>query len=49
MLKGGRRRFSNLITRQAARLGLLTIQERRREGQKTLPNIVRVNGSLGCG
>ena len=33
---------SVMITRQAARLGLLTIQERRREGQKNLPNIVRV-------
>jgi len=28
--------------RQAARLGLLTVQERRREGQKNLPNVIRV-------
>src|SRR5215207_236354 len=36
------RRLARNAIRQAARLGLLTIQERRREGQKTLPNIVRV-------
>jgi len=36
--------------RQAARLGLLTIQERRREGQKNLPNIVRGSAANGwCG
>jgi hypothetical protein len=28
--------------RAAAALGLLTIQERRREGQKNLPNVVRI-------
>src|SRR3954469_9472457 len=36
------RRLARNAIRQAARLGLLTIQERRREGQKNLPNIVRV-------
>lgn len=36
------RRTARNAIRQAARLGLLTIQERRREGQKNLPNIVRV-------
>ena len=36
------RRLAQNAIRQAARLGLLTIQERRREGQKNLPNIVRV-------
>jgi hypothetical protein len=28
--------------RAAAAMGLLTVQERRREGQKNLPNLVRV-------
>src|SRR3954468_1259462 len=36
------RRLARNAIRQAARLGLLTIQERRREGQKNLPNIIRV-------
>ena len=36
------RRLARNAIRQAARLGLLTIQERRRKGQKNLPNIVRV-------
>jgi hypothetical protein len=36
------RRLARNAIRLAARLGLLTIQERRREGQKNLPNIVRV-------
>jgi len=36
------RRTAQNAIRQAARLGLLTIQERRREGQKNLPNIIRV-------
>lgn len=37
----GRTTAQNAI-RQAARLGLVTVQERRREGQKNLPNVVRV-------
>ncbi len=28
--------------RQAARLGLLTVEERRREGRRNLPNVLRV-------
>src|SRR4051812_19504838 len=28
--------------RLAARLGLITIQERRRQGQKNLPNVIRI-------
>ena len=36
-----RRMVQNAI-REAAQLGLVTIQERRREGQKNLPNVVRV-------
>src|SRR3954464_11085095 len=28
--------------REAARLGLLTIEERRREGRRNLPNVVRI-------
>ena len=36
-----RRMVQNAI-RQAAALGLLTVQERRREGQKNLPNVLRV-------
>lgn len=37
----GRTTAQNAI-RQAARLGLVTVQERRREGQKNLPNVVRI-------
>lgn len=37
----GRTTAQNAI-RQAARLGLLTVQERRRDGQKNLPNVIRV-------
>src|SRR5881398_1744807 len=36
-----RRMVQNAI-REAARLGLLTVEERRREGRRNLPNIVRV-------
>ena len=36
-----RRMVQNAI-REAARLGLLTVQERRREGRRNLPNVVRV-------
>src|SRR4051812_17961517 len=36
-----RRMVQNAI-REAARLGLLTIEERRREGRRNLPNIVRI-------
>ena len=28
--------------REAARLGLLTVQERRREGRRNLPNVLRI-------
>jgi hypothetical protein len=28
--------------REAARLGLLTVEERRREGRRNLPNVVRI-------
>jgi hypothetical protein len=28
--------------RQAARLGLLTVEERRREGRRNMPNVIRV-------
>jgi hypothetical protein len=28
--------------REAARLGLLTVQERRREGRRNLPNVIRI-------
>src|SRR4051812_41492787 len=35
-----RRMVKNAI-REAARLGLLTVEERRREGRRNLPNIVR--------
>src|SRR3954447_23601758 len=38
------RRLAQNAIRQAARLGLLTVQDRRREGQKNLPNIIRVIG-----
>jgi hypothetical protein len=36
-----RRMVQNAI-REAARLGLLTVQERRREGRRNLPNVVRI-------
>jgi hypothetical protein len=36
-----RRMVQNAI-REAARLGLLTIEERRREGRRNLPNVVRI-------
>src|ERR671913_1288403 len=36
-----RRMVQNAI-REAARLGLLTIEERRREGCRNLPNVVRI-------
>src|SRR3954466_6226777 len=36
-----RRMVQNAI-REAARLGLVTIEERRREGRRNLPNIVRI-------
>jgi hypothetical protein len=35
-------RLARNAVRQAERLGLLTIEERRRQGQKNLPNVVRV-------
>lgn len=37
----GRTSVQNAI-RQAARLGLLTVEERRREGRKNLPNVIRL-------
>src|SRR4051812_19112076 len=41
--RGGvcRRMVQNAL-REAARLGLLTIEERRREGRRNLPNVVRI-------
>jgi len=36
------RRMVQTALREAARLGLLTIEERRREGRRNLPNVVRV-------
>src|SRR4051794_25397881 len=36
-----RRMVQNAI-REAARLGLLTIEERRREGRRNLPNVIRI-------
>src|SRR3954465_14057562 len=36
------RRMVQTALREAARLGLLTIQERRREGRRNLPNVVRI-------
>jgi len=36
-----RRMVQNTI-REAARLGLLTIEERRREGRRNLPNVIRI-------
>src|SRR4029079_2592881 len=41
-----RRRVENAI-REAARLGLLTVEERRREGRRNLPNIVRIVSKEG--
>jgi hypothetical protein len=35
-------RLARNAIRQAARLGLLTIEERRRQGQKNLSNVVRI-------
>src|SRR3954467_2032315 len=39
---GVRRRMVQNALREAARLGWLTIEERRREGRRNLPNIVRI-------
>ena len=36
------RRMVQNALREAARLGLLTIEERRREGRRNLPNVVRI-------
>src|SRR4051812_9950819 len=36
-----RRMVQNAI-REAARLGLLTVEERRREGRRNLPNVIRI-------
>src|SRR3712207_3530506 len=36
------RRLVQNAVREAARLGLLTVEERRREGRRNLPNIVRI-------
>src|SRR4051794_35791467 len=36
------RRMVQKALREAARLGLLTIEERRREGRRNLPNVVRI-------
>jgi hypothetical protein len=36
------RRMVQTALREAARLGLLTIEERRREGRRNLPNVVRI-------
>ena len=36
------RRMVQAALREAARLGLLTIEERRREGRRNLPNVVRI-------
>src|SRR5215218_2271574 len=36
------RRMVQTAIREAARLGLLTIEERRREGRRNLPNVVRI-------
>src|SRR3712207_4525098 len=36
------RRMVQSAIREAARLGLLTIEERRREGRRNLPNVVRI-------
>src|SRR3954451_6992799 len=39
---GGCRRMVQNALREAARLGLLTIEERRREGRRNLPNVTRI-------
>jgi hypothetical protein len=36
------RRMVQNAVREAARLGLLTIEERRREGRRNLPNVIRI-------
>ena len=36
------RRMVQTTLREGARLGLLTIEERRREGRRNLPNVVRI-------
>jgi hypothetical protein len=36
------RRMVQTALREAARLGLVTIEERRREGRRNLPNVVRI-------
>src|SRR3954468_1446102 len=36
------RRMVQTAVREAARLGLLTIEERRREGRRNLPNVIRI-------
>jgi hypothetical protein len=36
------RRMVQTAIREAARLGLLTVEERRREGRRNLPNVVRI-------
>jgi hypothetical protein len=36
------RRMVQTAIREAARLGLLTIEERRREGRRNLPNVIRI-------
>src|SRR4051794_14894534 len=36
------RRMVQNALREAARLGLLTIEERRREGRRNLPNVIRI-------
>src|SRR4051812_1070839 len=36
------RRLVQNAVREAARLGLLTIEERRREGRRNLPNVIRI-------
>src|SRR4051794_34123192 len=36
------RRMVQTAIREAARLGLLTVEERRREGRRNLPNVIRI-------
>src|SRR4051812_32398437 len=36
------RRLVQNTVREAARLGLLTVEERRREGRRNLPNVIRI-------
>src|SRR3712207_2335810 len=36
------RRMVQTAIREAARLGLLTVEERRHEGRRNLPNVVRI-------